>query len=202
MPKHFSETERQILVEQLLNAGFEHFTKFGLRAVRVEDLCRAVGIAKGSFYLFFQSKEDLFMAIAESRDSAYRETMSDMADAHKGSSRDFVEALYLYMIEALRTDPIMDVVIRPGEFEYLLRKLPPERLAKHQEKDLAYFQKTGPSWIAKGLIRQVDPNLINELLIPVVCVITRRDTLPTAQYEAALNHLKTLFVSSLALTEA
>lgn len=201
MPKHFSETERTQITEQLLNAGFDQFTKSGLRAVRVDDLCRAVGIAKGSFYQFFDSKEDLFMAVAESRDCVYRQKITEMADTHTGTSPNFVAGLYIYMVEAMMADPIMDVVSRPGEFEYLLRKLPPERMAVHQRNDEAYFQDIGPRWIAKGLIRDVNPNLINELLIPVICVITRHETLPPEQFEVALNHLQTLFVSSLAVME-
>ena len=201
MPKHFSDSERKKITDQLLKAGFDQFTKLGLRSVRVDDLCSAVGIAKGSFYLFFDSKEDLFMAVAETRDSLYRQKITEMADTHDGSSHDFVSGLYIYMIESMMADPIMEVITRPGEFEYLLRKLPPERIAKHQAQDAAYFQDIAPKWIANGLIGDVDPNLINELLIPVICVITRHDMLPPDQYETALNHLQTLFVRSLAVTE-
>lgn len=201
MPKHFTNEERSVISEQLLKSGFDHFTKFGLRAVRVDDLCRSVGIAKGSFYLFFESKEDLFMAVAEQRDQIYRQKITELADEHNGSSTEFLAKLYIYMIEAMMVDPLMEVITREGEFEHLLRKLPPNRMAEHQKQDEAYFREKGPAWADKGLISEVDPNLINELLIPIICVITRQNLLPPDQYETALNHLQTLFVTSLAVSE-
>ena len=52
-----------------------HFSRTGVRAARVGDICADVGIAKGSFYAFFASKEDLFMAIADDRDLMHKRDM-------------------------------------------------------------------------------------------------------------------------------
>lgn len=41
------------------------FLRLGLDAVTIDDVVRAAGIAKGSFYRYFQSKEDLVAAIFE-----------------------------------------------------------------------------------------------------------------------------------------
>lgn len=52
--------------ERLLDAAIEAFSRRGYAEVAVEDLCREVGLAKGSFYRHFASKEELFLAAAAS----------------------------------------------------------------------------------------------------------------------------------------
>lgn len=51
---------------RLLQAGIAAFDRFGYAEVRVDDVCRAAKIAKGSFYRHFTSKEELFFAAARS----------------------------------------------------------------------------------------------------------------------------------------
>jgi AcrR family transcriptional regulator len=50
---------------RLLDAAVESFARRGYADVNVEDICRAAGIAKGSFYRHYRSKEELFFAAAE-----------------------------------------------------------------------------------------------------------------------------------------
>ncbi|MDA8033489.1 MAG: TetR family transcriptional regulator [Actinomycetota bacterium] len=50
--------------ERVLQAGLLHFAEQGYADVSIEDVCRSAGIAKGSFYRHFASKEHLFFAVA------------------------------------------------------------------------------------------------------------------------------------------
>jgi AcrR family transcriptional regulator/predicted DNA-binding transcriptional regulator AlpA len=47
---------------ELLDAAVAAFTQAGYAEVRVDDVCAAVGMAKGSFYRWFVSKDDAFNA--------------------------------------------------------------------------------------------------------------------------------------------
>lgn len=49
---------------RLLHAGVEAFTRRGYAEVRVDDVCQAAKVAKGSFYRHFASKEELYFASA------------------------------------------------------------------------------------------------------------------------------------------
>jgi TetR/AcrR family transcriptional repressor of nem operon len=49
----------------LLDAALLVFRAKGYTATRVEDICEAAGLTKGSFFHHFQSKEDLAIAAAE-----------------------------------------------------------------------------------------------------------------------------------------
>ena len=63
MPRVFSEGDREAIRRSLIDAGKALFLRYGIRKTSVEQLTHAVGIAKGTFYNFFDSKEDLCLAI-------------------------------------------------------------------------------------------------------------------------------------------
>jgi AcrR family transcriptional regulator len=50
---------------RLLEAGRRAFSQNGLYATRIEEITQLAGVAKGTFYLYFNSKEDLIHAIAD-----------------------------------------------------------------------------------------------------------------------------------------
>lgn len=50
--------------ETIIDAAFDLFRHYGYRRTSMEDIARAAGVAKGTLYLYFASKEELFEAIA------------------------------------------------------------------------------------------------------------------------------------------
>lgn len=51
--------------DQILDAAMRRFAQDGYHACRVEDIAGDVGVAKGTVFLHFGSKEDLFLAAYE-----------------------------------------------------------------------------------------------------------------------------------------
>ena len=65
-PKRSDAPERR---RRVVDAAMRHFAEHGYRGVRVEDIAADVGVAKGTVFLDFGSKEELFLA-------AYRQAVS------------------------------------------------------------------------------------------------------------------------------
>jgi len=68
MTRSFSDAEKRDITKQLLSRGKELFERYGLKKTSVEELTRAVGIGQGSFYIFFDSKEELFFEILDAEE--------------------------------------------------------------------------------------------------------------------------------------
>ena len=64
MPNAFTEEESKRIRQELILAGIRLSKELGVQRMSVEKLTAAVGIAKGSFYLFFGSKEDFILEVA------------------------------------------------------------------------------------------------------------------------------------------
>ncbi len=47
--------------EQLVDVAIEFFSKNGIAETKIEDITSALGIGKGTFYLYFKSKKDLLL---------------------------------------------------------------------------------------------------------------------------------------------
>ena len=63
MPPPFSTEDRARITEQLLETGRRLFTTQGLRKTSLDELVAPAGIAKTSFYAFFDSKEALYLEL-------------------------------------------------------------------------------------------------------------------------------------------
>lgn len=75
MAKAFTQSRKEIIRRNLVNKGREYFIKYGLKKTSVDELAKATGISKGSFYTFFNSKEALFLAIHEESESKLQEEL-------------------------------------------------------------------------------------------------------------------------------
>lgn len=98
MPIAFTEEEMTKLRHELILAGIRLSRELGLQRMSVEKITSAVGIAKGSFYIFFDSKEDFILEIA---DYANRETEKMLFSALNGrrqmSTHEFISFFNTYI---------------------------------------------------------------------------------------------------------
>jgi TetR/AcrR family transcriptional regulator, repressor for uid operon len=53
------------LREKIIQAAIESFAQTGFDKTKIEDIAKRLGLSKGTIYLYFNSKEDLFLAICE-----------------------------------------------------------------------------------------------------------------------------------------
>ncbi len=51
--------------QALLKAALDEFYEKGLTAARADDIAERAGLSKGTLYVYFKSKEDLFKALIE-----------------------------------------------------------------------------------------------------------------------------------------
>ncbi len=64
MPKVTSMYKAE-LKEKIIHAAIESFAQTGFDRTKMEDIAKRLDLSKGTIYLYFKSKEDLFLAICE-----------------------------------------------------------------------------------------------------------------------------------------
>lgn len=98
MPIAFTGEEMDRIRSGLIQAGIRLSKELGLQKMSVEKLTEAVGIAKGSFYLFFGSKEDFILAIAEYAGSETQKMLlSRLNGRRRMSAHEFMEFFNEYL---------------------------------------------------------------------------------------------------------
>ncbi|AUA31000.1 TetR/AcrR family transcriptional regulator [Clostridioides difficile] len=63
MAKSFTEIEKDNIRKRLISECEINWSKYGYKKTNIDELCSKSGIAKGSFYTFFDSKEKLFFEV-------------------------------------------------------------------------------------------------------------------------------------------
>jgi AcrR family transcriptional regulator len=64
MPKVTGQYKSDIR-KKIIHAAIESFAQTGFDRTKMEDIAKRLGLSKGTIYLYFNSKEDLFLAICE-----------------------------------------------------------------------------------------------------------------------------------------
>lgn len=87
--------------EELLDAALTVFGERGYRATTLEQVARAAGVSKGTVYLYFASKDDLFRAMVEKNVIGMLELAEARAREHTGTSAELLETMVRAMWRAL-----------------------------------------------------------------------------------------------------
>lgn len=140
MPTAFTEEEMKRIRTELIFAGIRMSKELGLQKMSVEKLTAAVGIAKGSFYLFFGSKEDFILEIGNYTGAETQKMLLSKLNGRKQmSAHEFIE----FFNEYLHSD--LDVMngLTVNDFFWL---------QKHIKKQVLFDQnvqiKTAQMWLS------------------------------------------------------
>jgi TetR/AcrR family fatty acid metabolism transcriptional regulator len=99
---------------QILNAAEEVFTRKGLNDARMDDIAEKTGLSKGALYWYFNSKDDLIIAILDRIFlGAFKQLESD-----KGDHLSATEGIQQFTEEAIR-DYTRMLHLMPVAYEFL-----------------------------------------------------------------------------------
>ncbi|MCM1156447.1 MAG: TetR/AcrR family transcriptional regulator [Roseburia sp.] len=99
MPASFTKKQQVEIRKQLFHEGIKLFRTLGVQRTTVSKLTSACGIAKGSFYSFYESKEAFILALAEWAEQKKNEMLKEkLAGRSQMSTHEFLEFFkeYLY----------------------------------------------------------------------------------------------------------
>lgn len=98
--------------QQLVDAAAELFAANGYAATRVQDICRQAGVAKGLFYWYFPTKQELFAELVRSMRLRLRKAQAAAMDPAEDALvrlREGTEASVRFQIEHAGYFSLLDV---------------------------------------------------------------------------------------------
>ena len=176
MPRAFTQHEKELIGARLLEQGWKQFAAHGLRKTNVEDLAQAAGISKGAFYLFYESKEALFMDVAEQAESLFRREVLAVIDLPGLSARARLVAVFKTAFSLFKTLPILQF-LTGRDYEMLFRTIPAEKLHEHLASDRVFIETLVSRCREAGIPIQARTEEISGLLYALVLTIMHEDDL-------------------------
>jgi AcrR family transcriptional regulator len=198
-----AETPPSAKRDHLLDAGRAVFSEFGFYSATVDQIAERAGVAKGTVYLYFRSKQDLYFAIVEhDLEELHAETVQQMAKGETAFDRirayvrvrcEFAESRHDFL-RLLATES-GTLVSRNETFERLIRVTYPERsrvLLQHVLRDA----------ISRGEMRELQVEAAARLVYDLSFGMVRRrlTTGPDLDLEAELNIVIDVLRTGMAVT--
>ncbi|MGI6501687.1 MAG: TetR/AcrR family transcriptional regulator [Anaerostipes sp.] len=178
MARGFSEREKETIKKSLQEACKQSWTQYGYKKTSVDELCKQVGISKGAFYLFFESKEALFCEVLCSVQEQICHSASEIINKHKNKDG-IAEALKLIYREYDKNNFLYDS--NSTDFTILTNKLSEEQSKKMEESN--YMSKQ--LFLSQSDLKfKVDPDMAMSVIYSLIMNIKNKDILPR-------NHMET-----------
>lgn len=90
---------------RLVRTAHELFYRQGFLSVGLDRILHDVGVTKTTFYNYFQSKDDLIVAVLEHHDQWWQQTFCDMLRKRGGlHPRKQIECIFEVLDDVMRTD--------------------------------------------------------------------------------------------------
>ncbi|WP_028608664.1 TetR/AcrR family transcriptional regulator [Paenibacillus harenae] len=183
MPKKFNEQEKEWIRHKLLEEGKRNFEAAGLRKTSVEDLTKVAGIAQGSFYSFFESKEVLFYTLLLDEESRIRKQLLESYLSDEGMTKERIKSFMLDAFRLISESPLMKQIYLAGDFEQLVRKLPQELLERNFTEDQDALMPVIRKWQSSGFLSGTRPELIVSMLRSLVLLSLHKKEIGEAIFD-------------------
>jgi len=141
MPKGFTDNERIKIEKELFNTGRTLFIEHGFKKTSVSKITDAVGIAKGSFYLFYDSKEELFIDILERIEDVIQNEIIEEIEASTLPAPQLFKSILRTRLRSATNDPIIQMTLQGDVIQRIWSKLPESRKKANIEKDARFIEK-------------------------------------------------------------
>ena len=188
MPKAFTQQEKEWIGERLLEQGYKQFSAHGLKKTTIEELAEAAGISKGAFYLFYESKEALFMDVAEQAEKRFRQEVLATIDLPGPSPRARLFSVLKKAFDLFETIPILRF-FTSSDYDLLFRRIPAQKLQEHLASDQVFFEGLVSRCQKAGIPITVRADEISGLLYPLVLSIFHKDDLGLNNFSGSIDLL-------------
>ncbi len=183
MPKSFSEQEREYIKKRLKEEAAKCLATYGVRRTTVDEIVKRVNIPKGTFYLFYKSKELLlFEVIQEQQENVNRELFETISSiSEKDLSAEKLTEMFFQFFK--KTEEMLFLKLSDvDEMELLKRKLPREIVEEHFQDDTNTIERIIALLPTK---RKVDVNVVSAVFHAIYYVTLRKAEIGK-QYDEAL----------------
>lgn len=135
MPKVYSDQQRNDIRQRLKEVATHCMQTQGIKKTTVDELVSKVQIPKGTFYLFYKTKEELmFEVLLDIHDQVEKEMFTEMMRIKDEMTVDNLTEVIFKFYKVIDESGILRI-LTSGEIEILYHKLPPEVLQEHFAHD-------------------------------------------------------------------
>ena len=191
LPKCYSDVEKEAIRNNLKKEAKKCMEQYGIKKTTVDELVKRVKIPKGTFYLFYPSKEVLlFEVLLEIHDRINEEVYQAIVNISKDNIvESFTEVLFTFY-KRLSEEPVLNILYS-SEIEILYKKLPKEMIEKHLSDDELDIEQLFSMFPVK---KEIDYKVLSTVCHAIYFATLHTDKLDPSSYDEALKMMIRGFV--------
>ncbi|WP_175073804.1 TetR/AcrR family transcriptional regulator [Terribacillus sp. AE2B 122] len=178
-PKHIH------IRNNLFETARELFGKYGIKKTSISEITKAVGIAQGSFYAYFPSKEELYFDLVEMEEKKIKKELFNLLEQEPMTKKLF-KAFLLRSLQLIQANPILRSLFDEEHLQYLLTKLPPERMKQHIETDTDRLMPIIEQLQKQQILIKKDPKIISAIIRSYILLFLHRQKIGEDVFEEAM----------------
>ncbi|MDD5131744.1 MAG: TetR/AcrR family transcriptional regulator [bacterium] len=160
--KGFKKKEMVWRRQEVLAMARKVFTKKGFHHSTMDDIAAAIGISKGAVYLYFPSKEKLFMDIIEQGLRGRTEMLKEIVNKNTdclSKIKEYISQAFVYMENNRDLVQMFMMVERDLVCSDLHQKLHGQAI-KEMERSIEYLTAIIRQGVKERLLKDIDPENI------------------------------------------
>lgn len=172
------ERRKEARPKELLASAIELFVERGFASTRLEDVARRAGVSKGTLYLYYANKEDLFKAVVRQTilpmiDDA--ETSVAEFDGHSAELLRHVILSWWVRIGSTKASGISKLILAEADNFPELARFYQEEVMTRRMRMISNMLERG---IRRGEFRAIDvPQTAQVLIAPLLMLSTWKHTI-------------------------
>jgi AcrR family transcriptional regulator len=178
------ERRKEARPQELLAAALDLFVERGFASTRLEDVAKHAGVSKGTLYLYFTNKEELFKAVVRENILPTLGAAEESIAAFEGASADLFRQLihqWWHQVGNTQLAGISKLIMaEAGNFPELARFYHEEVISRGD----AMITKVLLRGIASGEFRNIDaPAMTRIIVAPVIMLMLWKYSFGPCQLE-------------------
>lgn len=159
--------------KQLLLYGKQLFSTKGFKKTGIKEITENVGIASGTFYNYFNSKEELFLEIYMEENNKLKREIVEKIDVNQNPVNVIVDTIHL-MIERMESNPILNEFFNREQYKKIIKKLTPKTIEKNYEVANSLFAPFLEKWKREDKLIEMDNNMFIALMDTIFYIYSHK----------------------------
>ena len=135
MPIAFSLEEKERIKNKLIDVGMKYMNDRPISKISVDSIVKKVGISKGAFYIFYESKELLFFdCLLAIHKQIEMKIYSLIKESNQSDGRKLFKDIIITMLKEVDKMPWL-INLSNENYTVLTSKIGEEQISKHLKED-------------------------------------------------------------------
>ncbi|AIQ18254.1 transcriptional regulator [Paenibacillus sp. FSL H7-0357] len=174
---------------EIFNNGKAIFSAKGFKQTNVSDITKAAGIAVGTFYNYFSSKEKLFLEIFLEENVKLKKSIMKSIDLNE-EPLPLIKKLIALNINGMNSNPILKEWFNKDVFVKIEQQYREENGVEQVDFLYDSFAELFRCWQAEGKIRNdLDVELIMAFFTGIIIIDTHKDEIGIQHFPQIMDYM-------------